>query len=224
MLPETALLLARLRLAVRRRPGILAEAPWYLREGERVRAAARKAGVDELRALNAAAVLSPAVRWEDLVRRLPAFLLAFRRAAELGEERSTRPPRFPGYGSNVVKAWRVLAGDREPTGPKVSRFARNLRGDETPVTVDRWAARAAGLPDGGGRAWYRRIETAYRELARHVGLPPSRVQAILWVAVRSGVVRWGPPVDAGIAFRLLDGAGEPLHVTGSRRIEDRGRP
>lgn len=184
--PVVALLLARYRLALLRDPDLSRRPPWYRVEGERVRAAAAEAGVDPARAIAAAAVLSPAVRWEDLVRRLPAFLAAFR------ADPAAVPPRFPGYRSNVVKAWRVLAGQARATGRKVSRFALNLAGDERPVTVDRWAARAAGLPEGGGAAWYRRLESSYRVAASVAGLPPSRFQAVLWAAVREGMVPWGP--------------------------------
>lgn len=205
MTPETSLLLARFRLAVRLRPDLLSRAPWYRVEGDRIREVALAEGVDPARAVMAAAVLSPAVQWESLVRRLPAFLRAFRAAAELGAERTTLPPSFPGYGRNVRKAWRVLAGDAQPTGPKVSRFALNLAGDDSPVTVDRWAARACGLPDSGPRSWYLRVEGAYRDAAARLRLPPSRVQAILWVAVRDGIVRWGPVQDDGIAFRTYAG-------------------
>lgn len=200
--PAAEILFARFRLAVSRRPDILRRVPWYQTEGERIRTIARVCGVDPRRAIMAAATLSPAVQWETLVRHLPAFLRAFRDAAERGEH-AGRPPSFPGYGQNVRKAWSILAGAREPTGPKVSRFALNLAGDHSPVTVDRWAARAAGLPDSGGKGWYRQVERACRQLASHVGLPPSHVQAILWVAVREGIVAWGPIRDGGIAFRAF---------------------
>lgn len=223
MTPAASVLLARFRLALARRPDLLHRAPWYRVEGDRIRALAALAGIDPDRAVQAAATLSPACRWEDLMRRFPTFLAAFAGAAVAGEQDRATPPRFPGYRVNVIKAWRILAGLRGPTGPKVSRFALNLAGDDSPVTVDRWAARAAGLPESGGRAWYRTVEEAYRELARHVGIPPSRVQAILWVAVRDGIVRWGPIQDDGIAFRLFDGAGAPLCFTGSRVSEDRCR-
>lgn len=217
-----ALLLARFRLAVGRRPDLLRRPPWYQVEGARIRALAAEVKVDPDRALQAAATLSPAVQWEPLVRHLPAFLRAFRAAAERGEEDQTAPPKFAGYRRNVLKAWRILAGHHGPRGPKVSRFALNLSGDESPVTVDRWAARACGLPDSGGAGWYRRVEGAYQEAARVAGLPPSRLQSILWVAVREGVVQWGPPEDDGVAFRLFEGAGDPLRVPGSLRIDDRG--
>lgn len=185
MSPETALLIARYRLLAGRRPDLLLREPWYAREGERIRRMARLAGVDEGRAVKAAAVLSPAVQWEGLMSRLPLFL--HHKGAGLPDP----APTFPGYRRNVEKAWQVLDGRAEPSGPKVARFARNLAGEEGEVTVDRWAARAAGLPESGGRAWYARVETAYREAARAVGLSPSRFQAVLWEGIREGALTWG---------------------------------
>ena len=181
--PITSLLLARYRLAIARRPDLLRAEPWYWREGERIRAAARAAGVDELRAIDAAAALSPAGRWDSIVSRL----LAFYRAVQEGAP----PPKMPTYGRNVRAAVAILRGRGAPSGPKVSRFARNLRGDPGCVTVDRWAARAAGLPESGGARWYRSIEEAYRSAASVAGIPPSTFQAILWVALRDGILPYG---------------------------------
>lgn len=189
MTPESRLLVARFRVAIARSPELLRREAWYLREGRRIRALAREYGIPEERAIGAAAVLSPAIRWESLMDRLPAFLAAYAALGPDGE-----PPRFPGYRGNVRRAWRVLAGLGEPRGPKVSRFARNLAGDESPVTVDRWAARAAGLPESGGVAWYRRIEEAYRAAARECALAPSAFQAILWIAIRENLLARAPVV------------------------------
>lgn len=208
MSPATALLLARFRLLAALRPDLVQADPWYAVEGRRIRELARAVGVDPERAIMAAATLSPAVRWEDLVLRLPDFLRAFVQAARAGRQDDVEPPRFPGYRRNVVKAWRILGGlQAKPRGPKVSRFARNLAGDDSPVTVDRWAARAAGLPESGGRAWYRDLERAYLDAAAVLGMAPSRVQAVLWVAVRDRLVPWGQlETDRGIPFRGFQGS------------------
>ncbi len=183
MSPESvsALLLARWRLALRLRPDLATAEPWYVLEGRRLRSLAAELELPAGTVIDAAAVLSPAVRWESLVDRLPAFARAARDRAPM--------PSFPGYGRNVRKAFRMLQGSGErPTGPKVSRFARNLAGDPSCVTVDRWAARAAGLPDHGGAPWYRAIEEGYRLAARAAGLPPSTLQAGLWIAIRDGIL------------------------------------
>ncbi len=116
--------------------------------------------------------------------RLPAFLAAHAARAPL--------PPMPTYSANVRKAVAVLDGLARPTGPKVSRFARNLAGDASVVTVDRWAARAAGAPESGGARWYITIESAYRAAAREARLSPAQFQAVLWVALRDGVIPWGP--------------------------------
>lgn len=184
MEPIRSLLLARFRRAVALRPDLLRSEPWYASEGRRIRAMAAELGIDPARATDAAAILSPGGRWDDVVARLPAFLRAWRDGAPL--------PSMPTYGANVRRAALALAGLARPTGPKVSRFARNLAGDPSCVTVDRWAARAAGLPEHGGARWYATIELAYTEAARGAGLAPSAFQAVLWIAIRDGVIPWGP--------------------------------
>jgi len=186
MEPVAALLVARYRRAVSLRPALLRARPWYLAEGERIRAMAAELGIDGRRATDAAAALSPAGRWDDVVVRLPAFLRAHRDGAEL--------PPMPTYSRNVRAARAILDGHGAPSGPKVSRFARNLAGDDSCVTVDRWAARAAGMPESGGARWYRAIEGAYLAGARTVALRPSTFQAVLWVALRDGVIPWGSEI------------------------------
>lgn len=136
-------------------------------------------------ALDAAAVLSPMVSWETVLDRLPGFLAAVAAGRE--------PDRFH-YRRVHRQAVDVLLGRTVPTGPKVSRFARNLRGDPRPVTVDRWAVRAAegrGARVRSGRH-YRQLERDYRAAARLVRAAPSAFQAVVWEVVR------GPGEDSGI--------------------------
>lgn len=176
--PTTALLLARFRLAAAAVPDVLQARPWYAREGDRIRAMARERGIPALRAIGAAAALSPAGRWDEVLARLPVFMDAVRTGSAL--------PAMPTYSRNVRAAVAILRGERDwiPSGPKVSRFARNLAGDPSIVTIDRWAARVAGRPESGGARWYRELEHAYLAAAAAVGLAPSTFQAILWVAAR----------------------------------------
>jgi hypothetical protein len=70
---------------------------------------------------------------------------------------------------------------------KVKRFARNLSGDFSVVTVDRWARRIAyndaslnGVPKGKE---YLAIEQAYISAAAIVGELPAEIQAITWLVV-----------------------------------------
>lgn len=61
------LLLARYRLALTLDPTLARARSWYASEGDRIRAMAAELGVDGRRATDAAAVLSPAGRWDDVV-------------------------------------------------------------------------------------------------------------------------------------------------------------
>jgi hypothetical protein len=136
-----------------------------------------------------ASCLSPAVRWESLIERLPAFLAAFR-ADPLAE-----PPTFPGYRANLHKAYRILRGlaTLQPTAPKTYRFWRNLMGDVDVATVDRWAVRIAlkgGTPEGENgstpisQADYLALEAAYAGAADDLGTTIPQVQAITWARAR----------------------------------------
>ena len=88
------------------------------------------------------------------------------------------------------KVARVLAGERPLrvlAGPKVRAFYRNIVGDAHAVTVDVWAARAAGVDPPGTRAQYAEIEAMYATAARRVGEAPRDFQAIVWCQLRGKV-------------------------------------
>ncbi len=67
---------------------------------------------------------------------------------------------------------------------KVKRFARNLSGDFSVVTVDRWAWRIAAndmsMDTPNGKT-YLAIEQAYITAAGIVGELPAELQAITWL-------------------------------------------
>lgn len=99
-------------------------------------------------------------------------------------------------GANVDRARKALASDAPLEtfgGPKTRRFARNLLGDRTVVTVDVWAARVAfgtSVADPE-RALslvgvYDAIEHAYQVAARRLGVDPVTVQATTWIVARNG--------------------------------------
>lgn len=76
--------------------------------------------------------------------------------------------------------------DDEPlSGNKVRRFAENLRGNLTPVTIDVWMLRylheeRPSLSD----KQYIECEKRCQSNARRLGLEPAEYQAIAWVAIR----------------------------------------
>jgi hypothetical protein len=94
---------------------------------------------------------------------------------------------IPGAVGNIYRAIRG-----EPlSGPKVSRFAANILGDKSPVTVDVWMMRLFGLPyDKAPTAQqYRMISEWTGQLAQEMGVSPSEMQAALWVG---GKLAHGP--------------------------------
>lgn len=85
------------------------------------------------------------------------------------------------------QAWSIAHG-ADPldvlNGPKVRRFYLNITGDHSVVTVDVWAARAAGVDGKLTGARYLAVERAYQNAARIVGMTPRDLQAAVWVHTR----------------------------------------
>lgn len=97
---------------------------------------------------------------------------------------------LPGLiGRNVETARKALVdGFDALSGPKTSRFARNIAGDRESVTVDVWAARVVGVDEDllSRKGAYDAIEHAYRLAARRVGVDPATMQATTWIVARNG--------------------------------------
>lgn len=99
-------------------------------------------------------------------------------------------------GANVDRARKALQSDTPLDtfgGPKTRRFARNLLGDRSVVTVDVWAARVAfggkvANPETAlARAGvYDAVEHAYVLAAARLGVDPVTVQATTWIVARNG--------------------------------------
>jgi hypothetical protein len=68
-------------------------------------------------------------------------------------------------------------------GAKVNAFARNIAGISDDVTIDTWMLRPFGLKSAN-KGNYRILANAVRELAWRQGIPPSEMQALLWIIVR----------------------------------------
>jgi len=94
------------------------------------------------------------------------------------------------YNSNARKALRYLkTGDEsEISGPKVSAFAENLRGNLDAVTIDSWMYRIvnrfeleSASPTGNA---LRACKRAVRMCATLHGIEPAEAQAAIWVHAR----------------------------------------
>jgi hypothetical protein len=163
---------------------------WY---GE-ARNAAREMHPNVLVAAGVIAALSPRQKW-DANKRYAGMVC---RAALDG---SVICPKTASYGVLERKAW-AIATMQTPTidailkilnGDKITRFFRNIIGDDNAVTVDVWAARAAGdnkvspstgkdIAPHGLRYAY--LESAYQIAAQRVGVTPREFQAAIWCFVR----------------------------------------
>ena len=84
-----------------------------------------------------------------------------------------------------VKACELYIQNNIVSGPKVSCFAQNLRGNYDEITVDVWIAKAFDVDFGTITDAQRDgIKAVIRDLADHHGLTPAAVQAAVWVGVR----------------------------------------
>lgn len=176
---------------------------WYGRFGDVARALAGRHGVSFDDAAGVLAIVSPRVTVAASVM-LADTVLA---------EHATGARRLgvcKGLNANVLAAWRWLDGDRSglaldvdglTRARKVRSFYANITGDVDAVTVDVWAARAAGwrggdrFPVGGA---YVAIADAYRVAARRCGVSPRELQAVVWCVTRSDI-------DAGAELSAIAG-------------------
>lgn len=166
---------------------------WYADGQATVADIADRAGIGMERAAIIVAHLSPRTRWSFNVA--GAYQLAIQRQAD------------GCMANNVARALAALDADDPwstfgPMAHKTRRFARNLLGDHSVITVDTWAMRVA-MGRGWGVNWrtdrtddlerlitrpgiYEAIERAYLNAGKHANLPGPIIQAITWVAARNG--------------------------------------
>lgn len=150
------------------------------------------AGMGERTAAKVIAALSPQLRWSLNVREARAMAAAAARMhgdpifGDLGAYGAAYAAGRFSFPDARALAARLLSGERvHVSGPKRGAFWRAICGDAQAVTVDIWAARAAGYrPDRLTARRLRIITSAYRRAARMVGETPRDLQAIVWLQVR----------------------------------------
>jgi len=88
---------------------------------------------------------------------------------------------MPAHLDNVLRSFQ-----RKPIhGPKVSRFAANLKGNLDVVTIDVWICRAYGIKHKAlTPSIYARLERKIRQDARRCNATPAGYQAVIWYAIR----------------------------------------
>ncbi|WKW86174.1 hypothetical protein SEA_JONJAMES_202 [Gordonia Phage JonJames] len=140
----------------------------------------------------AIAHLSPQMSWDDNV----AYALALAEPDSRYDE--TPNNRAAGARSGCMyaswkRAYRALYWSETPLADmtpsiKTHAFAHNILGDTHYVTIDSWAMRIAGMsnPERIKRVGvYAGLSDAYRRAAAIVGVEPSEIQAITWVAAHT---------------------------------------
>jgi len=104
-------------------------------------------------------------------------------------DREHRPDKFAALLDGVMKSQldnvvRALQGI-SLSGPKVSRFAENLKGNLDVVTIDTWICKAYGIdPDRLTPTLYNRLERKIQADAKRANASAAGYQAVLWYAVR----------------------------------------
>jgi hypothetical protein len=91
---------------------------------------------------------------------------------------------FEGYLPAVKGLLEKAANGEDFGGLKVSSFAKNLHGNPLPVTIDRWMARAFGLPDNPNPGQYKFMDYTLSQIAKRSGMEPRQLQAAIWTAIK----------------------------------------
>lgn len=144
---------------------------WYDVARATVTAIASDAGVRlSPGVVGAFAALSPRVSYQENVR-------LFRNLLERG------PDHVACLRASVTSALACLERDAYPTGRKVRAFAGSIMGEDA-VCLDTWALRAAGVSDQPSSKVFASVESAYRAVAKDVGIQPRQAQAVIWCHIR----------------------------------------
>lgn len=141
---------------------------------------ARATGYSAARCAAVISHLSPRTKWADNIHRAWLVLTT---------------GTCPGLTRNRDGAVRALSAegghfdllDTFGQGAHKTRaFFANIVGSHQLVTVDTWAARAAGVPDANlsNATTYALVSDAYREAAHQRGETARDMQAIVWCQVR----------------------------------------
>jgi hypothetical protein len=167
-------------------------AAWYPAYRTRITRLGRRYGYDDRLVLAAFAALSPRATVRSSMQALYRCLVAHRNGLSAVDVDCSMPGKS-GSGvmyNRVAAAFRALDGDVRGSirSLKVRSFYMNLRGRESEVTVDTWAAQPFGYAPGEkfGKPVYRRIREGYRTAALAYGVSPATFQAAAWVYLRGG--------------------------------------
>lgn len=149
---------------------------WYAKANRVARSIAASNGITTAQAAAILAHLSPRTKWADNVDR--AWTLAETGACK-GLTRSVAKAAAVRNGAPIVDTFGKSAW-------KTRAFFANIMGELSWVTVDIWAARAAGAADAdlSNQLAYGNIAAAYVRAAEICNIEPAIMQATVWCVVR----------------------------------------
>ena len=128
------------------------------------------------------AAISPRVsvkkNWKFAIDIMDNYLDRENRSDKLGDSLAKLMP------AQLINTIRAL--QRRPIkGPKVSRFAANLKGLLSDVTIDVWICRAYNIDQKKlTELQYKKLEKLIRKQAKVIGLKPAEYQAVIWTMIR----------------------------------------
>lgn len=159
---------------------------WYAYAEQFAERVAIATGISKKQAAYVIAALSNNVSWEkQLDHTIPLVLAAL--------DGLPMPGPFIGGCKKIAQQIICEKDYNALRGPKVTVFARNILGDYSGVTVDRWALRVAlgrFTDDDETKKWVRPgkrralIEAAYHLVADQESIAPAILQAITWTVIR----------------------------------------
>lgn len=164
--------------------GLQGVGSWYQDANKAINNIAELTGVDPVSAAGIVSALSPRNKWERNLIDALNLIQAYKQGL------SVDAVKVCTFNSNKAKAWGILTGELSPVpcpnkSPKTNAFIRNILGDNMPVTVDVWHTRAMiGKDSPGSLRMYRAIESGTQKAAKRLGIPPSHLQAVIWVYCR----------------------------------------
>lgn len=157
-----------------------ADSQWYFTARDEIEERAAALNIDPDVFTGIVAALSPQNAWDTPSGKRPNLDAASTFIAT-GRNVHTR--------TQMLKAIAIRDGSAPLDalrGPKERSFFLNLSrpGATDAVTVDRWAARAAGAKVNLTPRSYERVADQYRRAAKRLKLSPDALQAAVWAQVR----------------------------------------
>lgn len=144
---------------------------WYLDAEHVAEEVARNLDVDLEAGASVVSAFSPRERWTNNVAKAISF--------SLGEKVVGLPNNLKMAKNSIKLGFDAL------NGQKTNAFARAIAGDENAVVIDVWMLRALGIEKKSPtQGQYVEMARAVKTAAKHYGMTPRAMQALIWIVVR----------------------------------------